>query len=470
MINRLRIQNFKAWKDTSEFDLKPITLFFGSNSSGKSSLIHFLLMLKLTAESSVRDAVFQTGGPDSPLDLGNFSDLLHRRDVRNALEFALDWTPHEKRGLPHGFLDEKGTPQLRLESKMRFHGEASVACPTVEKLTYAASRDAHSSAYVRMERKPSGHYSATAAPEALEPRHGKRILLSTPPTKFYGFPDDFTLEFKNADYVRALNFAVEQLASRILYLGPIRKRPSRLYHWSETKQHSVGYEGEMTVGALLANANRGFSMSADGPLTPMHHHVAAALQAMGLIHSFKVDALNTSLRLYEVKVKTHETATEVNLPDVGFGISQVLPVLVQCFSAPENSILLIEQPELHLHPKAQAGLANVLASVVRGFENGRPRNIQLIIETHSEHLLRRFQRLIAEDRVNQDQVACYNVQQQDGQSHMDPLSVTDQGYIQNWPQDFFGDTMGEVLAHRRAAMRKHERAKSIRSSGKKTGK
>ena len=393
--------------------------------------------------------------------MGNFSDLLHRRDVRNALEFALDWTPHEKRGLPTGFLDDNGIPRLRLESKMRFHGEATSACPVVEKLTYAAGRDAHSGAYVRMERKGKGVYASNAAPDTLVPRHGKKVLLSTPPTKFYGFPDDFTLEYQNADYVRALNFAVEQLASRISYLGPIRKRPSRLYHWSETKLHSVGYEGEMTVGALLANATRGFSLSADGPLTPMHHHVAAALQAMGLIHSFKVDALNTSLRLYEVKVKTSEFSTEVNLPDVGFGISQVLPVLVQCFSAPENSILLIEQPELHLHPKAQAGLANVLASVVRGFENGRPRNIQLIIETHSEHLLRRFQRLIAEDRVDSDQVACYNVFQENAEAKINPLQVTGQGYIENWPQDFFGDAMGEAIAHRRAAMRKHQRTGPI---------
>lgn len=88
-----------------------------------------------------------------------------------------------------------------------------------------------------------------------------------------------------------------------------------------------------------------------------------------------------------------------DLPDVGFGISQVLPVLVQCFYAPEGSIILIEQPEIHLHPNAQSTLADVMIDVINSKENGTDRDIQLVIETHSEHFLRRLQRRIAEDMV-----------------------------------------------------------------------
>ncbi|MDR2981648.1 MAG: DUF3696 domain-containing protein [Puniceicoccales bacterium] len=455
MIKKLRIQNFKAWKDTSAFDLKPITLFFGSNSSGKSSLIHFLLMMKLTAESSNREAVFQTGGPESPLDLGNFSDLLYRRDVKSALEFALDWVPLEARYFPNPPKNLKpGNKVLRLESRTRFHGKAESATPTVEHLSYSAENVSGKRIFVRMNHKAGDTYSAEAVPVSLEVNGPGKPVISDPPIKCYGFPDSFTVRFKNADYVRALNLAVEQLASRIFYLGPIRKRPSRLYHWSESRINSVGYEGEMTIGALLANANRKFSGSAKAPATPMHQHVAEALKAMGLIHSLKVEALNTGLRLYEVKVKISEAAAEVNLPDVGFGLSQLLPVLVQCYAAPANAILLIEQPELHLHPKAQARLANVLANVIRSFENGKRRNIQLIIETHSEHLLRRIQRLIAEDKLSHAEVACYNVSQEKSCAQLEPLKVTDQGYIENWPKDFFGDSMAEAVAHRQAALKK----------------
>ena len=91
----------------------------------------------------------------------------------------------------------------------------------------------------------------------------------------------------------------------------------------------------------------------------------------------------------------------MELPDIGFGISQVLPVLVQCDYAPEGSIILIDQPEVHLHPYAQSALADVMIDVIK------KRNIQLVIETHSEHFLRRLQRRIAEEKLSQDQVSAY---------------------------------------------------------------
>ena len=91
----------------------------------------------------------------------------------------------------------------------------------------------------------------------------------------------------------------------------------------------------------------------------------------------------------------------MELPDIGFGISQVLPVLVQCDYAPEGSIILIDQPEVHLHPYAQSALADVMIDVIK------KRNIQLVIETHSEHFLRRLQRRIAEDELSQDKVSAY---------------------------------------------------------------
>ncbi len=128
---------------------------------------------------------------------------------------------------------------------------------------------------------------------------------------------------------------------------------------------------------------------------------------MGLIEEFEVNPISEKRQEYEVKVRSKGSNDWVDLPDVGFGISQVLPVLVQCFYAPHESIILMEQPEIHLHPSAQSALADVMIDVINSKENGTDRNIQLIVETHSEHFLRRLQRRIAENRVSEERVTAY---------------------------------------------------------------
>jgi predicted ATPase len=157
---------------------------------------------------------------------------------------------------------------------------------------------------------------------------------------------------------------------------------------------------------------------------------------------------------YEVKVRARGSDDMVDLPDVGFGISQVLPVLVQLFYAPANSIIIMEQPEIHLHPKAQALLADVMIDAIKSRENGKERNIQLIIETHSEHFLRRLQRRIAEDAIKHDQIAPYFANTTVNPTRLDPLQIGIYGNILNWPEGFFGDEMADITAQSLAAMNK----------------
>jgi predicted ATPase len=107
----------------------------------------------------------------------------------------------------------------------------------------------------------------------------------------------------------------------------------------------------------------------------------------------------------------------VLIADVGFGVSQVLPVLVLCYYVPEGSILLLEQPEIHLHPAVQAGLADVFAEVVK------ERRVQIILESHSEHLLRRLQRRVAEEQLPSDQVALYFTAIENGASRLERLQL-----------------------------------------------
>ena len=140
------------------------------------------------------------------------------------------------------------------------------------------------------------------------------------------------------------------------------------------------------------------------------------------------------------------SSAKVLITDVGFGVSQILPVLALCYYAPEGSIILLEQPEIHLHPLVQSGLADVLIDAMKN------RKVQIVVESHSEHLLRRLQRRVAEQTVSPDETALYFCEAVAEGSKLTPLDVDLYGNITNWPKDFFGDEFGEMAAMTQAAM------------------
>jgi predicted ATPase len=185
---------------------------------------------------------------------------------------------------------------------------------------------------------------------------------------------------------------------------------------------------------------------------PLTVKVADWLLQMGLIEHFEVKQIAPKRREYEVLVKTFGSRECVNITDVGFGVSQFLPVLVQCYYAPPGSVILIEQPEIHLHPAAQSCLADLFIEVIHSREERAPRDVQLIIESHSEHFLRRLQRRIAEKQLSNDEVAAYFCEASATGAKIRPLDVDEFGNIRNWPDRFFGDTMEDAVARTDAHM------------------
>lgn len=181
---------------------------------------------------------------------------------------------------------------------------------------------------------------------------------------------------------------------------------------------------------------------------------------MGLIHEFQVKALGKHRKEYEVLVRTNPKMPEVKLTDVGFGVSQVLPVIVECFCVPERSIVIFEQPEIHLHPRVQADLADLFVDAIRARERGHERECQFIIESHSEHFLRRLLRGIAEEKLSRKDAALYFVYTKGSSARIEELDVDEFGSIRNWPEDFFGDEMADLVARAEAQARRMGRESS----------
>lgn len=454
MLKQLRIKNFKGWKDTGSIRMAPITLFFGANSSGKSSIGQFLMMLKQTVESPDRKAVFYPGGKNSAVQLGSYQEMVFHRDPSNKIAFDYRWSLSENLKLKDPLSGE-----IFSGDDLDFSAEVELSDATkhllqVLQFKYRLLNNDALSLSIELSRKSDKREYVASAERYSLARKKMRAWALKDVVRFYGFPDEIIAYYQNADFVQDLNLAQEKLFSSIFYLGPLRRKTERLYTWGGITPESVGFEGENTIAAILAGRDRKISLGYKRPAKPLEEIIALKLKEMGLIEEFKVNPISAQRQEYEVKVRTKGSRDWVDLPDVGFGISQVLPVLVQCFYAPAGSIILMEQPEIHLHPNAQSVLADVMIDVINSRENGADRNIQLVIETHSEHFLRRLQRRIAEDAVPQKKVSAYFSNIAKTPATLEPLQIDIFGNIQNWPENFFGDEMSDIMEQAKAAMKK----------------
>jgi hypothetical protein len=274
------------------------------------------------------------------------------------------------------------------------------------------------------------------------------------PIKSYAFPDLAKTNYQNADFLAEFEAAYESQMDSIFHLGPLREHPQRQYGWAGSRPSDVGRRGQQVVEAILsATARREMQNLRKGTKRkPFQEVIAHWLQVIGLIEAFEVEEIGRNSNLYRARVQIDRFTDPVSITEVGFGVSQVLPVIVLLHYVPEGSTVILEQPEIHLHPSVQSGLADVLVHAALH------RNVQVIVESHSEHLLRRLQRRIAENDLDASQARLYFCRRENGLSILEPLRVNEYGAIKNWPKHFFGDEMGEIAATEKARLKKQAAA------------
>lgn len=453
MLTHLRIKNFKAWKDTGPIRLAPLTVIFGANSAGKSSLGHLLLALKQTVLSTDRKRALLLGDEKSLIDLGTFAECLHNHDLEQSLDFDLGWQ------LP-GKLEVKDSI-----SEKRFSGDGlklSVSVkadprdqPSIEKIGYQLFNNEKLSLAINYQHDEKGKWTINS-PEYSFVRSQGRAWALDEPDKFYRISDQSRARFQNGEFLSDLALKTEAALNSIYYLGPLRDHPKRIYSWSGETPESVGQRGEFAVAAILAATSQNRLLNR-GPKQRQYRFdefIARWLKDLGIIQNFSVKAVSEGRKEYEVLVRTHAQASEVKITDVGFGVSQVLPALVQAFYCPPDSTIWMEQPEIHLHPQVQAELADVFISATQGRENGKVRNVQLIVESHSEHFLNRLQLRMAEGVVQPEDVAIYFCRRAGAATELEPLRLNMFGEIENWPENFFGDEMADIAGRTLAAMQR----------------
>lgn len=413
MITELSVQNFKSWRDTGELQIAPLTGFFGANSSGKTSILQTLLMLKQTVKRpSDWNKVLYFGNEESLVNLGSFDEIIHQHSSDLRLGIAVSWNLPDKQRL-----DSIETDSLSFSMVVVKKYEAA----ELARLCYRVDgRD------FEIEWGSSGYKFKS-----------KDFSENADLFRCYGVVNPFG----PLESFASLKNAFEALFQRIYYLGPLREYPRSRYAWQDNYPKDIGHRGEEMVSALLSERIQ---------LRSTEGHILKWLERLDLIDSYRLNPIPDSGQDYEFFVRKYKGGPEVRLTDVGFGVSQVLPVLTLCYHVPEGSILILEQPEAHLHPKVQSELADLLIEVVKS------RKLQIILESHSEHLLIRLMRRIAEEQISADDTAFYFCEMNEGTSEIERLNVDDYGNITNWPQNFFGDEMGDLAAKAKAEMKRRK--------------
>ena len=447
MLNRLKLGNFKAWRE-ADLRFGKVTGFFGTNSAGKSSLIQLLLLLKQTRNATDRGLVLDLGGPADMVNLGTFKDIVHGHDEQQRIIWLLDWTlpkmlkindPMES---PSSLLFQGNNLQARCEVGLR------QATLWPYELAYRFD-----GVEFRLEMQTGSETKFKLSTDSENYWFKRNIGRAWPlprPVKTHLFPNQTRSFYQNTAFLGDFELAYEDLMDSIYYLGPLRDYPRREYHWTGSSPDDVGQRGERTVDAILAATLRGETRSLGYRrwTKSFEAMIAHWLNELGLIHEFSLDEIAKGTNLYRAMVKTSSSSVPVALTDVGFGVSQVLPALVLLYYVPEGSTVLMEQPEIHLHPAVQSGLADVMLKVAA------TRNVQIIVESHSEHLMRRLQRRVAENEASSEDVKLYFVSVDRGVARASNLALNEWGEIENWPEKFFGDEMGEIAAITKASLKR----------------
>ena len=259
---------------------------------------------------------------------------------------------------------------------------------------------------------------------------------------------------------------IREVFEGIKYLGPLREEPRFIMLTSPTSSAGhIGPKGELTAAVIYNHLLSGQKLSIP---VPNNVTMKITVERVGLIEAIK--AWSAYLGLVEdihikdlaglgltIKVKPHGVGSALSLPSVGVGVSQLLPVLVLCLLSEPGSVILLEQPELHLHPALQQRLADFFIAMSR---SGR----QLIVETHSEYIISRLRRRIAEDADDElmklVKVIFAERDRDTGETQYRDLDLTPYGDIEEWPKGFFDQAAEDEREIIRGALKKRTARKA----------
>lgn len=398
-MNSINVKNFKSVINSGTIELRPLTVLAGINSSGKSSLLQALLLLKQTIENGSIDPVKITGPyvvAEEPLDLAygkKRSNLISITLTMDAKEFgtAQDYTRYatvEKAQLKSVELQvdivANGKTVLKsLNCNICYEGDVEPAFFQVNRL-----------------QKPGDYYSVKFSSPLMVGYDSKDKIrnMENCALSFHSFLPIFAEWTRRGQpdtralaVMKSLEGDLTGYLRRYCYIGPQREKPDLARSYDKTTFENVGADGHNTRFLYEAKKNAVLD-GYDGGETLQSLCKKWVCDKMGLARN--MDVQRDVNKLYRTII-TNNDGLAVDLCQMGFGLSQILPIIVQGLLLNRGETLIVEDPDVHMHPLVQALLVDFFIDLV---EHGR----RVIVETHSDHLVTRLRRRLAENMISKD--------------------------------------------------------------------
>lgn len=495
MLDKISLSNFKSFSKLGDLDVKPITILCGVNSCGKSSILQSILLWKQTLESkNVSQSLLLNG---RLVHLGSFKNLVHKHKEGEAVKFDFTYRfsledafsqSSRYQGAPIEFLLMDFMPQeharnMKLDYVIKYSVNIlpisaiepssfsrNVTFDHVSLEVDAITPDGKTIEGLRSRLIRNGD-TYTMEWENYIDRHRSSIpksgKLNELQVNFVNLmPSDFTIEketkvnlkMREVSYVfYRMNHVLRYIHNSFTYLGPLREEPARRYIY-EDEIVEIGTKGENAAYIYLAEQNKylrdhWYYDTAEDKFTkenykPLRNAVDEWLKIMG-IANFDAESSSEIIRL--LLDSSCSDSTKVNIADVGFGVSQIFPIVLEGLRMDTAQTLLLEQPEIHLHPKLQMQLADYLISLALSKKRA-------IVETHSDHIINRLVRRIVEDEEHKlaDLIAIYFVNQNEEGSYITAIQIDELCGIVNWPKGFFDQTAMEQQKIMQAGIKKRK--------------
>jgi hypothetical protein len=411
-ITSLSVSGFKSIVDEQTLEIRPLTLLAGANSSGKSSMMQPLLLLKQTLEAPYDPGPLLLNGPivrftsarqfyPAAARTGRPTTFIVTIRTLDGKEFVVGfrWGEANK-----GFFSDF--------NKIKFKNNALTIDDNLKIDRFI------------------GYLRPTFPPGVLERTEGqlRSSGLQVKKDKFF-----FDIDLGKTELFFHLTFgllqfreAIAQLIIELIHMPGLRGNPARTYSVTGVGPNFPG-TFENYVASLIASWN------SESP--KKIRDLNDELKMLGLTWKIETTAINDTqveLRVGRLPRPKQGGAHDlVSIADVGFGVSQTLPVVVALRAAKEGQVVYIEQPEIHLHPRAQVAMARLLV-------NAANRGVRVVAETHSSLLLLAVQTLVAEGKIDPGLVGLnwFLRSEKDGTTRIKTAELDEAGRFGDWPEDF----------------------------------
>lgn len=375
MIKEVTLINYKCFQQ-QKFELSNINLFFGLNGRGKSSVLQSILLMgqSVLETNSLMDLIVSSNF----LTLGDFNDIKSNLSDEKFVKFQFKTDVEKMENFSFEYMNNPKLLDRGLLKEFELNGIKSS-----EELI-----------------SDGGTASLSSDNKSINYKDDSRILNI----------------FKNIHYISA---------DRI---GP------RLYvnKFGVGNLDKTGSKGENSINILSSYSGKLNEIFFIDQEKPQDLTELCQIWLNYIFDGARIKINNDSESVLALKINSRNNEKLYKSVNVGFGYSYVLSIVLTCLLSKENDILIFENPEAHLHPKAQSRLTHLFARLV---EN----KVQLFIESHSEHILNGLRVTLANknSKINQDMISSYFF---DENFQVEKLNIDQKGFISNWPKDFFDQT------------------------------